>query len=148
MADKAIGYARRAGDRAATQLAYEEAVRLYEMALTLVHEPIARCELLLALGDAQARAGDMRAAKDTFHEAAELAERHDLPEHLARAALGYGGRIIWEVSRDDPRLTSRCSSGPWPRSDARTARCASGCSPASPAARFATPASHRSAERP
>ena len=33
---KAVEYARRAGDRAASQLAYEEAVRLYEMALTLV----------------------------------------------------------------------------------------------------------------
>jgi DNA-binding SARP family transcriptional activator len=105
-ADQAIAYARRAGDRAAHQLAYEEAARHYEMALTLVDEPMARCELLLGLGDARARAGDMRASKDVFHEAAELAERHDLPEHLARAALGYGGRIFWEVSRDDDRLLS------------------------------------------
>jgi hypothetical protein len=27
-----------------------------------------------------------------------------LPEQLARAALGYGGRLLWEVSRDDPDL--------------------------------------------
>ena len=107
VADKAIAYARRAGDRAATQLAYEEAARHYEMALTLVHEPVERCELLLALGDTRARAGDMRASKDAFHEAAELAERHDLSEHLARAALGYGGRIIWEVSRDESRHAHR-----------------------------------------
>ena len=35
-ATRRSSYARRAGDRAASQLAYEEAVRLYEMALTLV----------------------------------------------------------------------------------------------------------------
>ena len=103
-ADKALGYARRAGDRAALQLAYEEAARHYETALTLAGEPPPRCELLLALGESHARAGDMSASKRAFHEAAELAEAHALPEQLARAALGYGGRIIWEVSRDDPRL--------------------------------------------
>ena len=105
-ADKALRYARRAGDRAARQLAYEEAARHYETALTLAGEPPPRCELLLALGESHARAGDMSASRRAFHEAAELAEAHALPEQLARAALGYGGRIIWEVSRDDPRLLS------------------------------------------
>jgi DNA-binding SARP family transcriptional activator len=102
--DKAIDYARRAGDQAASQLAFEEAVRHYETALTLVDEGVVRCELLLALGEARARAGDQRAGKEAMAEAAQLAERHGLREHLGRAALGYGGRIIWEVSRDDPRL--------------------------------------------
>src|SRR5919108_4946186 len=36
VAEKAVDYARRGGDRAASQLAYDEAVRLYDMALTLV----------------------------------------------------------------------------------------------------------------
>ncbi len=99
--DKAVEYARRAGDRAVSQLAYEEAARLYEMALTLADEPIARCDLLLALGDTQARAGDSGASRQIFREAAELAEERGLPERMARAALGYGGRIIWEVSRGD-----------------------------------------------
>jgi tetratricopeptide (TPR) repeat protein len=98
---KALEYARRAGDRAASQLAYEEAVRLYEMALTLVGEDAARCELLLALGDAQARAGDMPAAQRAFRTAADLAEQLGLREQLARGALGYGGRLVWEVSRGD-----------------------------------------------
>ena len=102
--DKAIEYARRAGDRAASQLAYEEAVRLYQTALALVDEPLTRCELLLAIGDAQARAGDTPASKQAFRDAAELAEERGLAEHLARAALGYGGRILWDVSRDDAYL--------------------------------------------
>ena len=102
--DKAIEYSRRAGDRAAGLLAYEEAVRLYETALPLVDEGAARCDLLLALGNAQARAGDTPASKQTYREAADLAEALEVPDHLAHAALGYGGRILWEVSRDDEYL--------------------------------------------
>src|SRR5207249_7587069 len=65
-----------------------------------------RCELLLALGDAYARAGDTPARKRAFREAAELAEANGLPDQLGRAAFGYGGRILWEVSRDDEQLIS------------------------------------------
>jgi DNA-binding SARP family transcriptional activator len=104
---KAIGYARGAAERAASALAYEEAVRLYQVALQ-EHgrgEPpdaMVRCELLLALGDAQTRAGDTPAAKETFLLAAGLAGHTG--EAVARAALGYGGRLLFNVSRDDPRL--------------------------------------------
>ena len=71
VADKAIEYARRAGDRAASQLAHEEAVRLYRMAIDALSvsgevDELARCELLLALGEAQARAGDATAAKEAL----------------------------------------------------------------------------------
>jgi DNA-binding SARP family transcriptional activator len=100
-ARKAVDYARRAGDRAASQLAYEEAGRLYETGLTLVDDDVTRCELLLALGDAQARAGDTRSARQWFGQAADLADRRGLTEQCVRAALGYGGRAIWEVTRDD-----------------------------------------------
>ena len=101
---KAIEYACGAGDRAARQLAFEEAARHYEIALTLVDEQLARCELLLALGDAQGRAGDATASKQAFREAAELAERAGLAQHLARAAIGYGGRFAWARASTDPAL--------------------------------------------
>ena len=101
---KAIDYARRAGDRASSLLAYEEAARLYEAALTLTVGDIRRCELLLALGDARARAGDTPASKRAFRDAAELAENLELSDHLAQAALGYGGRLVWDVARDDPSV--------------------------------------------
>ena len=102
---RAVDYARRAADRAVGLLAFEEAVRLYELALRLGGAQHAdRCEMLLALGDAQARAGDTPGAKDTFLQAAELAERLGFTDRLARAALGYGGRIVWDVSRDDKHL--------------------------------------------
>jgi DNA-binding SARP family transcriptional activator/tetratricopeptide (TPR) repeat protein len=104
VADKALFYARRAGDRALRQLAFEEAARLYESALSVADDDGTRCELLLAMGDAQTRAGDTPAAKVTYRDAADLAETLGLPEQLARAALGYGGRFVWDVSRDDPSL--------------------------------------------
>jgi AAA ATPase domain len=103
-ADAAIDYLVRAGDRAADQLAYEEASLHYERALGLLGgDPEAaqerRCELLLALGDARWRAGDMRAARASFEEAADLARRLDGGEMLARAALGYviglGGFLLF-----------------------------------------------------
>jgi DNA-binding SARP family transcriptional activator len=101
---RAVEFARLAADLAATSLAFEEAVRLYELALMLSVDDVSRCDLLLALGDALARAGDTPASKRRFAEAAQLAEKRGLAEQLARAALGYGGRIVWEVSRDDDRL--------------------------------------------
>jgi predicted ATPase len=76
--DKAIAYARRAAERAMQQLAYEEAVRLLQTALQLHDvepsaDPVQRCELLLALGEAQADAGDFPAGRETFLQAASLA---------------------------------------------------------------------------
>jgi tetratricopeptide (TPR) repeat protein len=48
--------------------------------------------------------------KEAFREAADLAESAGLAEHLAQAAVGYGGRFVWEVSRGDdylPRVLQR-----------------------------------------
>jgi DNA-binding SARP family transcriptional activator len=109
VADKALAYARRAAERSLRLLAYEEAARLLVVALRVLDgvEPpdgSVRCELLLALGDAYARAGDMPRSKQTYRDAARLAESLQLPDQLARAALGYGGRFIWDVSRDDQSL--------------------------------------------
>jgi DNA-binding SARP family transcriptional activator len=108
-ADKAIDYARRAGSRAVTLLAYEEAVRLYTMALDALGPNGAaaaplRGELLLDLAGAQARAGDTPGAKSTFLRAAELARSAGLPAMLARAAAGYGGRFLWTHAVADEQL--------------------------------------------
>lgn len=97
---KAIDYARRAGDQAARSLAYEEADRLYRMALAgldLTDSPDqqTRAEILLALGEVQARAGDFDGGRATYLEAADTARRTGVAAHLGQAALGYGGRLHW-----------------------------------------------------
>lgn len=107
--DKAIQYARGAGDQAAGLLAYEEAARLYQMALDATElkappDEATRCELLLELGDAQAKGGDLISAKETFVGAADAARRLDAPTQLGRAALGYGGRYVWFRAGSDQRL--------------------------------------------
>ena len=107
--DKALEYAQRAGERALRLLAYEEATRLYELglqALELKHspQPVRRCELLLSLGEAQARAGAESAAMSAFFGAAELARATGASDLLAQAALGYGGRFVWGVAGIDEQV--------------------------------------------
>jgi DNA-binding SARP family transcriptional activator len=108
-ATKAVSYARRAGDRAAELLAFEEAARLYRVALDLVTanadtDRTTSCELLLALADVQARAGEMPEAQETFLKAAELATAIGSGELLARAALGFGGRLLYARATDGDQL--------------------------------------------
>jgi DNA-binding SARP family transcriptional activator len=107
--DKALHYARRAGDRALALAAYEEAARLYRAALQVLDDSDDpnddfRCELLLALGEAQARGGASPEAQSTFLQAAEIARRASTPEHLGLAALGYGGRFVWGRGGHDAHL--------------------------------------------
>ena len=102
--DKGIEYSVATARRAIDRLAYEDAVAHYTNALGALgdsDEP-RRCRLLLDLADAHARAGDTPSSKLVYGEAAALAEDNSLHEQLAEAAIGYGGRLIWEVSRDDP----------------------------------------------
>jgi DNA-binding CsgD family transcriptional regulator/tetratricopeptide (TPR) repeat protein len=91
---QAIDYARRAGARAMTLAAYEEAVRFHQMALQALGrqapaDEAQHCTLLLALGAAQRKAGQSPQALDTLKEAADIARGLGLSEHLARAALEF-----------------------------------------------------------
>jgi DNA-binding SARP family transcriptional activator len=104
---KGMRYAWRAADVAITLLAYEESARLYQAALDAldladVSDERSRCELLLSLGEAQARAGNTPQAKTDFASAADIARRLGMSRELARAAVGYGGRTPWgRVAGDD-----------------------------------------------
>ena len=88
---RAVDYATRAGDRALAQLAHDEAVTYYRQALELLQvagdsaggQPI---ELLIALGEAQRRAGDA-AHRETLLEASRLAAQRGDASALARAVL-------------------------------------------------------------
>src|SRR5207247_3956483 len=53
-----------------------------------------RAERLLALGRAQWRSGDERAAAESFGRAAQAARRAEAPELLAEAALGPGDVVV------------------------------------------------------
>jgi class 3 adenylate cyclase/tetratricopeptide (TPR) repeat protein len=89
-ATRALDYATRAGDRALTQLAPDEAITYYRQALELleVAEPAEgqRLRLLIALGEAQRQAGDP-AHRETLLDAGRLAAERGDAEALARAAL-------------------------------------------------------------
>jgi tetratricopeptide (TPR) repeat protein len=108
VASKAIGYAMRAGDEASLARAYEEGARLYRMALSVLDlghgDENARLGALLALGDVTTRAGDLDAGRGAFLEAADIARRTGSGQHLARAALGLGGRHIWARAGNDERI--------------------------------------------
>ena len=107
----AVAWAARAGERALALLAYEEAARLYRLALDALGwgaPDVAReAELLLALGDACKRAGDVVAAKASFLRAAELGRRLGAPERLTRAALGFAPAVTYaEQPAPDAAVTS------------------------------------------
>jgi DNA-binding CsgD family transcriptional regulator len=88
---RAIRYARMAASEANKQLGYEEAARLYRLALgqaaTGGLDVGGRCEVLLELATAEYRCGNVRQAMEAFVQAAELARRSDRPSLLAGAPL-------------------------------------------------------------
>ncbi len=108
-AERPFLYARRAADRALELLAYEEAARFYGLAIQAfeLRQPVdrpTRCELLLARGEALAKAGNTPAAQEAFVAVADVARAASLPEYVARAALGYGGRFPFARAGGDRRL--------------------------------------------
>jgi tetratricopeptide (TPR) repeat protein len=113
-AEKAITYSTRAARYAEASLAYEDAAVLFERALEVLAEARPadvreRCELLLARGGAQWKAGDGPGARETFRQAADIARRTGDAPLLARSALGFAGegsRLLWVRSGvvDQPRI--------------------------------------------
>jgi DNA-binding SARP family transcriptional activator len=94
--ERAVDFALAAGRRADRLLAWEEAAEHYSAALRArelagAAQDRLRCELLLALGSSQERAGSPD-AQATFAEAAATARALADPALLGRAALGYAGR--------------------------------------------------------
>jgi hypothetical protein len=92
-AAKAIGYARQAGDQALGDLAFEEAATYYEQALAALdphdrQSEAPRCDLLIALGDAQRRSGDI-GYRRTVAQAIEIARSLGDARRFALAALDH-----------------------------------------------------------
>ncbi len=104
-AEKAVFYCRMAGDKALSSIAYEEAATHYENALQVLRlldhpDQQGECDLLLALGDAQWKAGEPAKSRETYELAAQIARSEGLPEQLASAALGIGGPAKYGVVID------------------------------------------------
>ena len=110
-AERAIRYALAAGEQAMTMLAHEQAAEHYARALDVLEqfEPTAlsrRCELLLALGEAQSRSGERDRAWPAFREAASLAAQLGDGEALARSAIGASRRYVQPPGIVDEELIS------------------------------------------
>jgi tetratricopeptide (TPR) repeat protein len=95
-ARQAFDYAQRAADRALTASLFDDAIRLYRMAIAAwdllpasASDYSQRCDLLLSLADAQHKEGAEEAARSSLREAAAISERNGDPQRFARAALGF-----------------------------------------------------------
>ncbi|MCC6997478.1 MAG: AAA family ATPase [Deltaproteobacteria bacterium] len=104
--DEAITWARRAAQRAAAALAFDDACALLERALALLppDHDAERYELLLEQAAAQIGAGATTRGLDTTLAAAALARRLDDPVRLARAALTQGA--VFRFALVDPVLVA------------------------------------------
>ena len=88
--DKAIDYARRAGERAFEQLAFEESAEQYRRGLqALEHDGIprdaTRCRLLSGLARACHRSGDTNPAREAAEQALDLAYRRGMRDEAVEA---------------------------------------------------------------
>ena len=113
--EQVVGHVDRAAQRAMQVLAYEDASRLYALALRLLeaspnHDLENRCMLLLRLGTAQSSMTDDAASRESFLAAAAIARQlasvvgADRAAHLlAQAALGYAGMARLEHRELDAR---------------------------------------------
>ena len=90
---KSLDYLQLAGEQAVARLAYADAVRLFEAALQHPTSRSRRCDLLLALADAQMRAASGQRARSTFMQAADTAKALGDQARFAQAALGFAGQL-------------------------------------------------------
>jgi DNA-binding SARP family transcriptional activator len=118
-ADKASHYCQAAGERALRLLAFEEAALHFARGLEVAEQyglgdPQARCDALIALAEAQNRAGDTELADENFERAAAVARTLGDGERLAAAALRAGPLSYLGIVRangDQVRLLEEALAG-------------------------------------
>ena len=132
-ADKASHYSRAAGERALRLLAFEEAAMHFARSLEVAgqfgpQDQEERCDALIALAEAQNRAGETAMANANFARAAALARGMGDAERLAAAALRAGPlsylgivraneeqvQLLEEAQQRLPEARTR-TSAPWSR---------------------------------
>ena len=95
---RAAHHARRAGEQALAELAYEQAATLFERAMSTLEGLVPpddealslRARVRLGSGEARVLAGDFNGAREVFRQAIEDADQLDDGEVRARATLGFG----------------------------------------------------------
>lgn len=106
---KAVACAAPAAEQAMTSLAFEDAARLYGMAVEVVAgrsgQETRRCELLLSQAEAQYRSGDLALCLESCEAAAGLARALSRVDVRARAALVLQGIGTLELVTPLLRLT-------------------------------------------
>src|SRR5271156_369554 len=107
--EKAVDFARRGAEFALEQLSYEEAARLYQIAIDALaaaprSQPEAACEMFVALAEALAGVGRFERQQEAYRRAVELARQTGRRDLFARAALGMGIRY-GTASSSVPALT-------------------------------------------
>lgn len=108
-AAKALDYARRSAERAAKVHAFEEAGRLYRLALQLQQQHFAknsaqRCTLLVTLGDVELSLGAGEPARAAYAEAAALARETSQVAVFAQAAIGFERSDILAARSGEPAV--------------------------------------------
>jgi class 3 adenylate cyclase/tetratricopeptide (TPR) repeat protein len=104
--EKAVEYARRAGEQSLRRLAHEEAAGYFERGLALdAATGATRCDLLFGLAEARRRSGDVTGARDAFIEAGAVARSMGDAERLARAAIAnYRGHVFASPGWHEPAI--------------------------------------------
>jgi tetratricopeptide (TPR) repeat protein len=110
---QAIACHRAAAEESARRAGYQEAAQHLQRAVELlaaqpgageIAELERRCGVLISLGDALWNAGEFESAQNAFLEASDIARHDGLPDQLAQAALGYGGRTAFGTGFRDETL--------------------------------------------
>lgn len=121
----AVRWITRAAEEAMRQLAYEEGIRLFRLALVAGASELGeaqRCQLLLDLGAALRITGDLSGQLSVSREAAAIARSLGRPELLAEAALVMEGVGPPEFDLPTRRLCEEAFSALDPASTALRAR--------------------------
>jgi tetratricopeptide (TPR) repeat protein len=108
-AERGVGYAVRAAERAMALLAYEDAAKHYELALQTLEvaegpQLARRGDILLGLAAAEQRAGRAERSRELFTQAAALARELGDAQQLARAAVGFGAAEATVGEVDEPAV--------------------------------------------
>lgn len=126
---KAVEYARRAGERALSELAPDDALRWFGQAIELADQTpasssVLRCDLLIGLGEAQRQTGDPK-HRETLLAASALADELADADRAARAAVANSrgwNRVFGKVDAELIAAIDRAVALDGLREPARSAR--------------------------